>query len=139
MTIELDEKRSCRFIMLKPTGLRQQKRPYKPQQVDTNPMELEFFGAQGTSTPYDLAADYFEFSDNTTLNAQDSLAAKMMQSGFKLVISDLSGKEIITIDKVPITSYRINEVPLTAKQVQGVRSIVPLGQSILKLTDSKIS
>lgn len=39
----------------------------------------------------------------------------MVQSGFKLVISDLFGKEIMTVDKVPITSYRINEVPLTAK------------------------
>ena len=34
VTIELDEKRSCRFIMLKPTGLRLQKRPYKPHHVD---------------------------------------------------------------------------------------------------------
>jgi hypothetical protein len=40
-------------------------------------MEMEFFGAQGTSTPYDLTADYFEFSDSNTLNAQDNRAEKM--------------------------------------------------------------
>jgi hypothetical protein len=46
-TVEVDVKRSCRFIMLKPTGLRTKPRPYKDTHLNQSSMEIEFFGVQG--------------------------------------------------------------------------------------------
>jgi fructose 1,6-bisphosphatase len=67
-------------------------------------MEIEFFGAQGTTEPYELPADCFQFDDASTVNAQDLQIDKYVQSGFKIKIQDITtGKEIIQLDKVPIT------------------------------------
>lgn len=35
--------------MLKPTGLRKKPHSYKSKHIDGHPMELEFFGVQGSS------------------------------------------------------------------------------------------
>lgn len=49
ITFELDEARSARYIMLKPTGFRQ--KPNKLSQDANNvPMEIQFFGVIGRST-----------------------------------------------------------------------------------------
>ena len=62
------------------------------------------------------------------------------QTGFTIVISELeTGKAIVTLDQVPVTAYRINDVALTPKQATGLEATVPLAHSTMKLTDAKIS
>jgi hypothetical protein len=48
ITIEIDFKRECRFIMLKPTGFRVKPHHFR-QSPNELPMELEFFGVHGSS------------------------------------------------------------------------------------------
>jgi hypothetical protein len=48
LTIDIDFKKSCRYIMLKPTGFRSKPNHFR-QSVNDLPMELEFFGALGSS------------------------------------------------------------------------------------------
>jgi hypothetical protein len=48
LTIDIDFKKSCRYIMLKPTGFRSKPHHFR-QSVNDLPMELEFFGVQGSS------------------------------------------------------------------------------------------
>jgi hypothetical protein len=69
--VELDVKRTCRFVMLKPTGLRTKPRPYKEKFLNESSIEIEFFGVQGTTEPYEAPADCFQFDDRSTVNAQD--------------------------------------------------------------------
>jgi hypothetical protein len=57
--------------MLKPTGLRTKPRPYKDTHLNGSSMEIEFFGVQGSTEPYELPADCFQFDDGSTVNAQD--------------------------------------------------------------------
>ena len=52
VTVEIDFKRECRFIMLKPTGFRVKPHHFR-QSPNELPMELEFFGVHGSSSPYD--------------------------------------------------------------------------------------
>ena len=46
--IELDFKRSCRYVFLKPTGFRKKPIAFS-QAIHSVPMEIEFFGVTGTS------------------------------------------------------------------------------------------
>jgi hypothetical protein len=57
ITIDIDFKRSCRYIMLKPTGFRSKPHHFR-QSVNDLPMELEFFGALGSSQSYDTSTDF---------------------------------------------------------------------------------
>lgn len=65
ITIDIDFKKSCRFIMLKPTGFRSKPHHFR-QSVDDLPMELEFFGVLGSSQPYDSSTDFCGTSDLVT-------------------------------------------------------------------------
>ena len=44
ITVSLDFKRKCKYIMLKPTGFRTKPHSFRHQSVDELPIELEFFG-----------------------------------------------------------------------------------------------
>lgn len=44
INVDLDFKRPCRYILLKPTGFRTKPHHFR-QKADELPMELEFFGA----------------------------------------------------------------------------------------------
>lgn len=48
ITVDIDFQRSCRYIMLKPTGIRK-KPTHFTQNINNVPMEIEFFGVTGTS------------------------------------------------------------------------------------------
>jgi len=48
-TVDIDFKRTTRYVMLKPTGFR--KKPHTfTQSVDVSPIEIEFFGAIGQTS-----------------------------------------------------------------------------------------
>jgi hypothetical protein len=65
LTIDIDFKKSCRYIMLKPTGFRSKPHHFR-QSVNDLPMELEFFGATGSSQPFDSSSDFCGPSDLAT-------------------------------------------------------------------------
>ena len=57
VTVEIDFKRSCKYIMLKPVGFRKKKSQQASgnQNVNNQPMEIEFFGVMGSSYPQILS------------------------------------------------------------------------------------
>jgi hypothetical protein len=65
LTIDIDFKHSCKYLMLKPTGFRMKPHHFR-QQVNDLPMELEFFGASGSSQPVDYSADFCGSGDVLT-------------------------------------------------------------------------
>jgi hypothetical protein len=66
ITIEIDFKRTCRFIMLKPTGFRSKPHHFR-QSVNDLPMELEFFGVLGSSLAHDASTDFCGSGDLVAL------------------------------------------------------------------------
>lgn len=62
ITVDVDFKRSCKYIMLKPISFR--KKPYQfTQNINSVPMEIEFFGVSGTS----YEDNYFNNSNSDQL------------------------------------------------------------------------
>ena len=57
ITIDIDHKQECRFVMLKPTGFRVKPHHFR-QSPNELPMELEFFGVHGSSSAYDPQAAF---------------------------------------------------------------------------------
>jgi len=95
--------------MLKPTGFRSKPHHFR-QSVNDLPMELEFFGAIGSSRPFDTLADFCGPSD---LNSTSMQGDKPILSGYAIVIHDLeTDEELLRLDSVQISHLRICNMPL---------------------------
>jgi hypothetical protein len=100
LTVDIDFKRPCRYIMLKPTGFRSKPHHFR-QSVNDLPMELEFFGAQGSSQPLDPAAEFCDSEDRSLAGRQGEPG---LLSGHTIVIHDLdSGEELLRLEGVKIS------------------------------------
>jgi hypothetical protein len=61
-------------------------------------------------------------------------------SGHALVISDLdTGEELLRLDSLPISHMRICNLPLDRKRALKAKGLSQIGQTVLRLTDQRIS
>lgn len=136
LTVDIDFKRSCRYIMLKPTGFRSKPHHFR-QSVNDLPMELEFFGALGSSRPTDPAADFCSQNDpSSTLRAEGG----PLLSGHSVVIQDLdTGEELLTLDAVQLSHLRLGQLPLASKHALSSGAVEPVGQAVIRVSDSRLS
>lgn len=88
ITADIEFKRACRYVMLKPTGLRVKPTKYE-QPMDITPIEMEFFGAIG-ETSDENSLDAVKVSD-----AAQNDQAISVSSGFDVEVSLLGSKEVI--------------------------------------------
>lgn len=83
VTVEISTKRDSRYILLKPTGFR----PTFDQSMDTTPLEMEFFGVNGTSL------------DGNNLDAvkmiEPAYHESPVLSGYELEVAVLGSGEVI--------------------------------------------
>lgn len=81
--------------MLKPIGLRKKPTAFT-QNINTVPMELEFFGVQGTS--------YEDLNGNSSQDEQESAAGnKRIQSQYSLELSILNEDQVLKkLDEIDI-------------------------------------
>jgi hypothetical protein len=91
MTFDVEFKRPCRYIMLKPTGFRSKPTKYE-QSMDTTPVEIEFFGAIG-ETSEENSLDAIKISDSAQ---NDTLA---VNSGFDIEVRLMGSNEVISTMK----------------------------------------
>lgn len=133
ITVDIDFKKSCRFIMLKPTGFRTKPHHFR-QSVNDLPMELEFFGAVGTSRPRDPDSEYCGQGD-TRVSA--GAGVPLMKSGHSLVIHDLtSGEELLTLENAELNYLSLTGLPLdSALEAEAT----PFGQAAIRVSDLRVS
>lgn len=133
VTVDIDFKKSCRFIMLKPTGFRTKPHHFR-QSVNDLPMELEFFGAVGASRPRDPDSEYCGQGDT---RVAAGAGVPLLRSGHSLVIHDLtSGEELLTLENAEITSLSLTGLPLdSALDAQAT----PFGQAAIRVSDLRVS
>jgi len=136
LTVDIDFKRSCRYIMLKPTGFRSKPHHFR-QSVNDLPMELEFFGALGSSQPFDASA---EFCGSNALGGSGRQGEKPLMSGHAVVIHDLdTGEELLRLDDVQISQLRLCNLPLDSSRALGASGVRPIGQAVLRVSDPRVS
>jgi hypothetical protein len=136
ITIDIDFKKSCRYIMLKPTGFRSKPHHFR-QSVNDLPMELEFFGVLGTSQPNDLSSDFCGAAGLVASPRQDPLSTP---SGHTIAISDLeTGEELMRLEGLPISLVRICSMPLASQRALQTSRASHIGQTVLRLSDQSIS
>jgi hypothetical protein len=100
LTIDIDFKKPCRYLMLKPTGFRSKPHHFR-QSVNDLPMELEFFGVMGNSQPFDSSTDFCGPSDLAKASGQ---GAKPLLSGHTLIVCDLkTDEELLRISTTEIS------------------------------------
>lgn len=133
LTVDVDFKRPCRYIMLKPTGFRSKPHHFR-QSVNDLPMELEYFGALGSSRPRDAAADYCSQGDPHSLSGSGK---EPLSSGHTVVISDLdSGEELLRLGSVQLSHLRLADLPLDGALGSDV---TPIGQALMRVSDPSVS
>lgn len=136
LTIDIDFKRTCRYIMLKPTGFRSKPHLFRLS-VNDLPMELEFFGALGSSQPFDSSADFCGPSDLAVSSKESETA---INSGHAILIHDLEhDEEILRINNVHISHLRVGNMALDSSRALGVKGVGQIGQTALRLSDPRIS
>jgi len=136
ITIDIDFKKSCRYIMLKPTGFRSKPHHFR-QSVNDLPMELEFFGVLGSSQPYDSSVDFCGSSDLVTSSKQNE---RPILSGHEIVINDLeTDEELLRLDSLPISHLRVCNLPLDSQRALRAKGVSQMGHTTLRLTDQRIS
>lgn len=132
ITIDIDFKRTCRYIMLKPTGFRSKPHHFR-QSVNDLPMELEFFGVLGSSQAYDASADFCGSSD---LAALPRSGHKPSSTGHTVVINDLeTDEELLRLDSVALSHMRIGNMPLDSQRALQATGVSQIGQTMLRLSD----
>ena len=55
LTLDIDFRRPCKYIMLKPVGFRKKNTQSHHSNVNSIPMEIEFFAVSGSSYPDHLS------------------------------------------------------------------------------------
>jgi hypothetical protein len=137
INVDIDFKRSSRYIMLKPTGLRKKPQAFT-QAVDITPIEIEFFGAIGTSSD-ENALDAIRVNDHT-----QNEASAAIHSGFDVEIRLMGSNEVVSAMKnVAIDQLRVTESSLSTQTITesaeffSNRSKVQ-GLSLLNISDSKL-
>lgn len=136
ITIDIDFKKSCRYIMLKPTGFRSKPHHFR-QSVNDLPMELEFFGVLGTTQPSDSSSDFCGAGDLASSKRHDESS---ILSGHAIVIKDLeTDEELLRLDSLPISHLRICNMPLDRQRALWATGVSQIGQSVLRLSDQRIS
>lgn len=71
LTIDVDFSKQCKYIMLKPTSFRKKPTAFT-QNLNSVPMEIEFFGVTGTSQAVD---NIFEMKDRYSNQFNNLLSA----------------------------------------------------------------
>lgn len=100
-------------------------------------MELEFFGALGSSEPYDSSADFCGSGDLVSTARSNE---KSILSGHTIVINDLeTNEELLRLDSLQISHLRICNMPLDSQRALKANGVSPIGQTILRLSDPRIS
>jgi hypothetical protein len=136
LTIDIDFKKSCQYIMLKPTGFRSKPHHFR-QSVNDLPMELEFFGALGSSQPFDASSDFCGPSDPGSTARQGE---KPMMSGHTIVIHDLeTDEELLRLGSVQIANLRICNMPLDSLRALRAGGVRQIGQAVLRVSDPRVS
>ena len=124
ITIDIDFKRPCKYIMLKPTGFRSKPHHFR-QSVNDLPMELEFFGVQGSSSPNDASADFCELAVAGQFSNKNE---QQIESGHAIVIKDIeTEQELLRIDKLPISFLRICNMSLDSERALRASNVSQIG------------
>jgi hypothetical protein len=136
ITIDIDFKKSCRYIMFKPTGFRSKPHHFR-QSMNDLPMELEFFGVLGSSQPYDSSVNFCGSNDLVAPSKQNERA---ILSGHAIVINDLeTDEELLRLDSLPISHLRICNLPIDSQRALRAKGAGQIGNTILRLTDQRIT
>lgn len=137
LTFEPDCHRMCTYVFLKPTGFRKKPTAFT-QKISVAPLEIEFFGVQGSSQDItDLhSGGHDEATQNGgTIDTQYSLELRLLGDNDKLLKS---------IKSVPIHSLIGFEQAISPKTLCSTqkpidtKSSTLTGKTFLKITDSHL-
>jgi hypothetical protein len=135
LTLDIDFKRPCRYIMLKPTGFRSKPHHFR-QSVNDLPMELEFFGALGSSQPVDSSADFCGPSD---LGPTTRPGERPISSGHAIAIHDLdTDEELLRLSDVQLSHLRIGSMALGSGRALRASGVGQVGQAVLRVSDPRV-
>jgi len=136
ITFGIDFQRPARYIMLKPTGFRR-----KPHKISQNPsyipMEIQFFGAIGT-TQEDNALDCVVVNDTLNNIHQDIF------SGFDCEIKLLDSETQISvvknfkIDQLRLFEQSISPATIIGEKETIAKSFKVSGLSLIRIADSTL-
>jgi hypothetical protein len=97
-------------------------------------MELEYFGALGSSRPRDAAAEFCSQGDAHSLAGSGK---EPLFSGHTVVISDLeTGEELLRLGSVQLSHLRLTDLPLDGALCS---DIAPIGLALMRVSDPSVS
>eukprot|EP00347_Sterkiella_histriomuscorum_P017580 403348792 len=138
VSVDIDFQRSCKYIMLKPTGFRKKPTQFS-QNINNVPMELEFFGVSGNSS--EDANINLGSSSNNIIAAQ---GPQQIFSNYELDLRVLESKQQlkllsnIEVQSIMGFDLQISGQTLAKMSINDLKKLKLVAKTSLKLTDSHL-